>query len=234
MLPGLSAATGTKNWRTLALPVFSARINKLSKEDLKKISDAVRASKVAGPRVYPALEVPSLASLLAWGPLLVGPIQFTCLLRWTLSWAIWTFYTVADYIQIFKFFEKGLDPIYLIHPGYYRKHPGEVWNYKNCTAHKLQECKITRRTQRKIKFNTAVLRSSVKAPGRRATSGSAGVGEEALESGHELNQAVQRDLQHFVAATRFSSGVHRPSSPDSWPSSGPATSKKSTTSKRRL
>lgn len=51
----LSLTTGTTKLKNLSSNIFSVRI-KLSKDDLKEISDAVPASEVAGPRVYPALE----------------------------------------------------------------------------------------------------------------------------------------------------------------------------------
>jgi len=34
------------------------------------------------------------------------------------------------------FFEKGLDPIYLVHPAFYRKHPGEDKKYNK--LHSIQ------------------------------------------------------------------------------------------------
>ena len=38
--------------------------------------------------------------------------------------------------RVFFFFEKGLDPIYLVHPGFYRKHPGEDKKYNK--LHSIQ------------------------------------------------------------------------------------------------
>jgi len=38
--------------------------------------------------------------------------------------------------QLLFFFEKGLDPIYLVHPGFYRKHPGEDKKYNK--LHSIQ------------------------------------------------------------------------------------------------
>ena len=51
----LSLTTGTTKLKNLSSNIFSVRI-KLTKDDLIEISDAVPASEVAGPRVYPSLE----------------------------------------------------------------------------------------------------------------------------------------------------------------------------------
>ena len=40
------------------------------------------------------------------------------------------------YRESLLFFEKGLDPIYLVHPGFYRKHPGEDKKYNK--LHSIQ------------------------------------------------------------------------------------------------
>jgi len=41
-----------------------------------------------------------------------------------------------EHHQKMFFFEKGLDPIYLVHPGFYRKHPGEDKKYNK--LHSIQ------------------------------------------------------------------------------------------------
>lgn len=43
---------------------------------------------------------------------------------------------IGEYPTKKIFFEKGLDPIYLVHPGFYRKHPGEDKKYNK--LHSIQ------------------------------------------------------------------------------------------------
>ena len=110
------------------------------------------------------------------------------------------------------FFAKGLDPIHQ-NQALIDSTLEKVQITDESSRYILQKCKvITNWTLRNIKFNFALPGSSrIAAPTHRTSTGSAGVGEEARPPGEKLNQGSRRDLQHFVAARRLPSGVHRPS-----------------------